>query len=278
MIKPGLFGGDYDAYNDIAQRAVENAFLNSPDPDNFGMADVAAAVANPALVGPGPMDYVQSELSRFPPPTLLAFQPQAAPSSTPGSNLTGFDGAHDAPVEIQSPAPPAGNGNAESPQNAPGLGPVIGYPETGSGAYRSGNDEVIRKAVTDFNSRNGYKEGDPGYISPELMKSWEMQESGGFKDRSAFESDPFQVNSNPLDWDDKKATLLGLSKGQVMTPEASAKAALKWLQYKSWIHDNSGNPVTYKGVRQGFDSYNGGGVENYGSNILNRYYLSWGGF
>ena len=56
----------------------------------------------------------------------------------------------------------------------------------------------------------------------------------------------------------------------------SQEAALKWLQYKSWVHDSSGKPTTYKGVRQGFDSYNGGGAKNYGKDILSRYNQSWG--
>lgn len=104
-----------------------------------------------------------------------------------------------------------------------------------------------------------------------------MQESGGgrLKDRAAFESDPFQVN-NPGDWFPEKALILGLTEGQAMTPQTSAEAALKWLQYKSWKHDDSGKPVTYKGMQQGFDSYNGGGVRNYGSSVLNHYNQSWG--
>jgi hypothetical protein len=57
-----------------------------------------------------------------------------------------------------------------------------------------------------------------------------------------------------------------------------ARAALDWLRYRSWVHDNSGNAVNYKGLQGGFDAYNGGGVKNYGSNVLSRYYQSWGGF
>jgi len=276
-MKAGLFGGEYDDYSEAAQRAIENAFWNSTDKDNFGPADVAQAIANPAQVAPGPMDYVQSEINQSPPPFLVAFQPQAALPSVLGNDLASFGGIHDGLAETQSPAQSAGRGDGESSQNASGLGAVFGYPESGAGAYRSENDLVIRDAVADYNSRNGYREGDAGYISPELMKSWEMQESGGLKNRSAFESDPFQVN-NLRDWVPEKAKILGLSKGQAMTPETSARAALKWLQYKSWIHDNSGKPVTYKGVREGFDSYNGHHTENYGSNVLNRYYLGWGGF
>jgi hypothetical protein len=188
---------------------------------------------------------------------------------TPVAQLLGSNGPAQPATPDQGPA-------AADPQNAEGgLGAVAGYPQTGSGAYRAGNDAVIRKAVADYNNRNGYRPGDPGYMSPELMKAWQMQESGGSKDRTAFESDPFQVN-NPGDWFEEKAKILGLTKGQAMTPAVSADAALKWLQYKSWVHDDAGKPVTYKGVQQGFDSYNGGGVKGYGSNILDHYNQSWG--
>jgi len=47
-------------------------------------------------------------------------------------------------------------------------------------------------AANKYNSDNGYQPGDPGYVSPGMMKSWMMQESGG--SRHAFETDPFQVN------------------------------------------------------------------------------------
>ena len=60
------------------------------------------------------------------------------------------------------PATPDQGPAAADPQNAEGgLGAVAGYPETGSGAYRAGNDAVIRKAVADYNNRNGYRPGDP---------------------------------------------------------------------------------------------------------------------
>lgn len=62
----------------------------------------------------------------------------------------------------------------------------------------------------------------------------------------------------------------------MMTPQASAEAALKWLQFKSWVHDHSGKPTTYRRVEQGFDRYNDGGVKNYGSNVLTRYHQSEG--
>lgn len=58
------------------------------------------------------------------------------------------------------------SGAAGSMQNASGgLGSVAGYPETGNGAYRAAYDDVIRKATAAYNNRNGYREGDAGYIS-----------------------------------------------------------------------------------------------------------------
>ena len=68
-------------------------------------------------------------------------------------------------------------------------------------------------------------------MSPPLMKSWMMRESGGSP--GAFKTDPFQVNKLG-DWpeDNMKSRVAGLTKGQQMTPETSAEAALKWLKYK----------------------------------------------
>jgi len=135
---------------------------------------------------------------------------------------------------------------ASGPKNP--IGPVQGYPETGKSAWRAGNDDAITAAAERHNSVNGYVPGDAGYITLKLMKSWMMRESGGI--RGAFESDPFQVNKLG-DWPqgtDEKIRIAGLSKGQVMTPQTSSDAALKWLQYKGRINPDDPNRLgPYRG-------------------------------
>jgi hypothetical protein len=83
-----------------------------------------------------------------------------------------------------------------------------------------------------------------------------MVETGGSK--SAFLSDPLQVNV-PGDWVPEKATILGLTKGQTMTPAISTTAGLNWWSYKGYIHDAKGNPVTWRGDVSAFERYNGNG-------------------
>ena len=91
-------------------------------------------------------------------------------------------------------------------------------------------------------------------MSPPLMKSWMMRESGGSPD--AFKTDPFQVNKLG-DWpeDNMKSRVAGLTKRQQMTPETSAEAALKWLKYKGQI-DRHGNRVPYQGHYEALRKYN----------------------
>jgi hypothetical protein len=100
---------------------------------------------------------------------------------------------------------------ASGPKNP--IGPVQGYPETGKGAWRAGNDDAIVAAAKKYNSDRGYLPGDAEYMPPELMKSWQMRESGGSPD--AFKADPFQVN-NRRDWPKtgEKERVAGLSKAQ----------------------------------------------------------------
>lgn len=278
MNKAGLFGGGWEDYLDALNEAFDRHVAENMPPHPFGASVDAIMTGYPDDVPP---DLASGGAWGAGAAALLpALQSSAAPQvsdlflrnsgqTTPVMQPLGSDSP------AQSANPDQGSAAAGTQKTTDGLGAVAGYPETGSGAYRAGNDAVIRKAVADYNNRNGYRPGDPGYMTPEMMKAWQMQESGGSKDRAAFESDPFQVN-NPGDWFEEKAKIMGLTKGQAMTPETSAEAALKWLQYKSWVHDDSGKPVTYKGVQQGFDSYNGGGVKNYGSNILDHYNQSWG--
>lgn len=161
------------------------------------------------------------------------------------------------------------------------IGPVQGYPETGKDAWRAGNDAAILSATGKYNKENGYSPDDPRYVSPQVMKSWMMQESGGT--RGAFESDPFQVN-NARDWAPDKASRGGLTRNQTMTPQTSADAALKWLQYKGSVHDASGAVTSYRGNRTALMGYNGrndlmDGIpfkQHYADSILNRARDSYG--
>jgi hypothetical protein len=128
-----------------------------------------------------------------------------------------------------SSASAGGESKPSGPKNP--IDPVEGYPETGRNAWRAANDDTIVAAADKYNSERNLLPGDMEYIAPKLMKVWMMRESGGSPE--AFKTDPFQVN-NPRDWpaDNMKSKVAGLTKGQKMTPETSAEAALKWLHYK----------------------------------------------
>ncbi|HJT42481.1 MAG TPA: hypothetical protein VJ750_03175 [Rhizomicrobium sp.] len=165
------------------------------------------------------------------------------------------------------------------------IGPVAGYPETGKDAWRAGNDDAIVTALNKYNSENKYFPGDAEYITPQLMKSWMMEESGGH--RRAFETDPFQVN-NLGDWVPEKGKIAGLTKGQGMSPQTSAEAALKWLRYKGrWPEIDSSSIAARRvhfGPYEALLNYNGNktlknGVEhrvNYANRIMNRAWDSYG--
>ena len=130
----------------------------------------------------------------------------------------------------------------------PSLRPIAGYSETGTAAWRASNDRVFTEAADKFNRQRALKPGDPKYIDPLLLKAWAMVESGGSK--AAFLRDPLQAN-NPGDWANEKTTIAGLAKGQTMTPELSAQAALKWLEYKGSLRGPSA------GYRTALENYNG---------------------
>ena len=174
---------------------------------------------------------------------------------------------------------------ATGPKNP--IGPVVGYPETGKHSWRASNDDVIVATVGKYNSENGYFPGDVDYMTPQLMKSWMMEESGSSAHRRQFETDPFQVNV-PKDWADEKGRIAGLAKGQAMTPQASSEAALKWARYKStWPGLTFSSPLARKahyGTYEALTNYNGNkqhvdGISfrvGYANNILNRAWASYG--
>jgi hypothetical protein len=180
-------------------------------------------------------------------------------------------------------APANAGGNTSTAPKSP-IGPVQGYPEDGQHAWRAANDDAIVDAVGRHNASNKLFPGDSAYMTPKLMKAWMMRESGGTPD--AFRTDPFQTN-NVADWPNTgrdKERVLGLSKGQEMTPQTSADAALKWLQHRGTIHDARGNPVTYVGHHRALELYNAEkGMKNglpayadYASSIMNNAWASYG--
>ena len=85
------------------------------------------------------------------------------------------------------------------------ISPVPGYSESGKNWWRGANDALIIQEVDFYNDAHGYSPGDYRVVdSPEMVKAWEMEESGGTE--SAFMRDPMQVN-NPKDWDPHKSEM-----------------------------------------------------------------------
>jgi hypothetical protein len=142
---------------------------------------------------------------------------------------------------------------------------VPGYPEDGAYTWRAADDAAFVAACDDYNRRHGLRPGDPGYWTAARLKAQAMIESGG--DRAEFLSDPLQVNV-PGDWVPEKATICGLRPGQPMTPAISAAAALVWMRFKGWTHDESGAERNFRGLHETLRRYNGnarrgrGGIEH----------------
>lgn len=179
----------------------------------------------------------------------------------------------DGESKIKTAAPPVEAGGSAGPKNP--IGPIPGYPEDGKHAWRAANDDAFVAAADKYNNDNVYWPSDPEYVTPRLVKAMAMRESGG--NPEVFKRDPLQVN-NPGDWVANKAKVAGLSYGQDMTPQASAEAALKWLQYKGTERDAKGNAVRYRGHYEALKNYNGkGGLingvpakENYATAVMNN--------
>ena len=134
------------------------------------------------------------------------------------------------------------------------IGPISGYPETDKDSWRASNDAVFTAAANAYNEANGLSPGDPLYISPKQLKAQAMIESGG--NRTAFESDPLQVNVRG-DFTTDKAQVTGLKVGQAMTPKMSAEASLKWPQHKTEIRDGKGSVIGYRSMHDALRNYNG---------------------
>lgn len=176
-----------------------------------------------------------------------------------------------------------GASKATEPKNP--IGPVKGYPETGKDAWRATNDDVITAVANKYNTERNLLPGDVEYMTPKLMKAWQMRESGGSPE--AFKTDPFQVNKLG-DWpeDNMKSRIAGLTKGQKMTPATSAEAALKWLHYKGRIDGKAEGTKrlgTYLGHYEALKKYNAAptapGIPkgaDYANAVLNNAWASYG--
>ena len=155
------------------------------------------------------------------------------------------------------PKPAPATASPPAPSKAPAkIGEIKDFPETGKDSWRADNDQVFIDAVNRYNTANGYRPGDAGYWTARMLKAQAMVESGGNK--AVFQTDPLQVNTRRT-WDpDHKPQVTGLtSRDQVMTPTISADAALKWLQYKGWHHNDSGKADHYWGDDEALQRYRG---------------------
>ncbi len=144
----------------------------------------------------------------------------------------------------------------DSLENDGTLREVPGYPEDGENAWRGNLDTQIFSAVYEYNAEFNQQPGDYGYIDPSTVKAWAMIESGGEGSRDSFLSDPLQVN-NSGDWVEDKATRLGLTRNQVMTPDVSLRAGLRWWRHKGFVYDEGGDQVSWRGDVEAFQRYNG---------------------
>ena len=119
------------------------------------------------------------------------------------------------------------------------------------GARYQTHDAVVAKCVKEFNRHRGaWADANRAQaktirdLTPELVKSHMIQESGGGDARSkaAWEKDPLQVNV-PGDWGDEKSSL-GLKKPTRRNEgdtEQNIRAAIKYLVRKGF--SKSGKPV-----------------------------------
>ena len=137
------------------------------------------------------------------------------------------------------------------------IGPVKGYPETGATAWRASNDGAIVDGLNAHNAKHRFLPGDEQFMTPGLVKSWMMKESGWHRTR--FESDPLTAN-HPGDWTADKERILGLRYRQAMTPATSVAAGLDWLLSKgtySGSKDNGALANTYRGPLGALAKYKG---------------------
>ena len=129
------------------------------------------------------------------------------------------------------------------------------------GARYQKHDAIIAKCVKEFNRHRGaWADANRNQaktipdITPELVKSHMIQETGGADSRSqaAWNGDPLQINV-PGDWGEEKK-LLGLTKPRQRNEggaERNIRAAIKYLVRKGF--SKSGKPVRVVDEQQFWD-------------------------
>jgi hypothetical protein len=238
-----LYGAYPNIRPELREELVKQAEM-SPSQVN-GTGTLAGDLSNPG-------DLVETSNSE---PNKDSVEPSKDQSSIgpKAEEDTGKDDDTDSQAPGEQYAAASGQTAAPRPASQSGcvgiIGPVPGYPETGRNAWRACNDQKFIDAAENHNTFYHLKPGDVGYVTPQFLKSWAMVESGGDLFKSAFLSDPFQVNK-PGDWVTDKEKL-GLHKGETMTPEKSAEAALEWMREKSFKNNGSG------ALAAGLSNYNG---------------------
>ena len=187
--------------------------------------------------------------------------------ATGGVGASGLASRPASPLRSPSPEPaakPLGQRPVEAATASPAparprrMAEIPGFPDSGKTAWRASNDYAFEAAANLYNKKDSLRPGYAGHRTPEFLKAWAMRESGGEGDEQSFKTDPFQVN-NPGDWprNGEKARVLGLRKGQKMTPAVSAYAALEWLRHKAKIQDGKLNVIGFRNDRAALERYNG---------------------
>jgi hypothetical protein len=236
----------YGAYPNMRPELREELVKTAKTYD--GQADASDTTASELLNPVEPVDAGNSEPNKYddePSKDQTAIEPNGKEDTTEGD---GDSQAQEEQYAAASGRPPTAPHASQS--GCVGIiGPVPGYPETGRDNWRACNDQKFIDAAGSHNTFYGLKPGSPGYVTPQLLKAWAMVESGGDMFKASFLSDPFQVNK-PADWVSDKEKL-GLRKGEKMTPEKSAEAALEWMREKSFLNNGGG------GLAAGLSNYNG---------------------
>jgi hypothetical protein len=141
------------------------------------------------------------------------------------------------------------------------------YTGVGKGQYPDYWDPIVDRVVTAYNQANGFEPGDANYLDANLVKAMIRVESG--LNLRAYNIDPMQVNV-PGDWVPRKLDF-GLTKGVAPEPELGIAAGVGWLDYKAYVYNVSGEPVSFRGWDATVTRYNGGGDPNYLSKVQTQY-------
>jgi hypothetical protein len=202
--------------------------------------------------------------------------------STPAEGHTSQPQRTTAPEE-STPILDAATEEVAGPSAPEALKVYPGYEED----WHQSQDDLIRQVTEDFNREKGWGKDHPDYLSPDLVKAWALQESGGHKE--IFTGGDMMQMNNTGDWA-KEKEWFGVKKREKLDPRKSLATALRWAYYKgeitraakddgdaSW-HDTQRGTQSVPGYQSKFtdwstalDNYNGGGVRNYNGEIQARH-------